>query len=206
MVHSGSPDHWQQTSPPLSALSAPLTATTPQPLLSQSTLGDRTLLQHHGHPMGLGASLQASMHRVPRSQSTTDSLPPKWPSPGAELLPICPRKDTDCGEGAGGGVWCWGLTCETPESPLGWTWSPPGSDVGPAHSALSSSSGTRGLWRDKVKALDGWMEHPPACGYDQQPWLCPSGRNRASLAPGWICTTLECHSQACRKDELAETK
>lgn len=112
------------------------------------------------HPTHLGASLQAPMHRVPRPRGIAGSFPPTWPSPGAELLPSrpglprCPRKDAGCGERVVG-VRCRGLTCETPESPSGWTWSPPGSAEGPAHSALSSSSGTRGLQRDKVAALKG---------------------------------------------------
>lgn len=57
--------------------------------------------------------------------------------------------------GWGGGWGCRVLTCETPGSPAGWTWSPPGSAEGPEHSAPFSSSGTRGLWGDKEEAVMG---------------------------------------------------
>ena len=126
---------------------------------AQRTARDGALPQPRArHPTDLGAPLQAPMHKVPRPQGTAGSLPPTWPSLGAEPLPGRPGlprwRDTGCGEGVVG-VQCRGLTCETPESPSGWTWSPPGSAEGPAHSALSSSSGTRGLRRDKAAALKG---------------------------------------------------
>lgn len=112
---------------------------------------------------------------------TAASLPPTRPSLGAELpaghpgLPCHPRKDTGCGEGVVG-VRCRVLTCETPESPSGWTSSPPGSAEGPAHSALSSSSGTRGLWRDKAAALKGRMSPAPLCRQ-----LCPPAPSHTPL-------------------------
>lgn len=37
------------------------------------------------------------------------------------------------------------LTCESPGTLAGWTWSPPGSGADPGHSARSSFSGTQGL-------------------------------------------------------------
>lgn len=80
--------------------------------------------------------------------------PPPGPWGAARALSHLgpPREGAGCGEGD---VGCWGLTCATPGSPAGWTWSPPGSAEGPAHSALSSSSGTRGLQGDKEVALTG---------------------------------------------------
>lgn len=91
--------------------------------------------------------------RSPKRPRVHVGPPPRpWGAARALSHPGPPREGAGCGEGD---VGCWGLTCATPGSPAGWTWSPPGSAEGPAHSALSSSSGTRGLRGDKEVALTG---------------------------------------------------